>query len=261
MGLFRRKKTLGLALGGGAARGFAHIGALKALDDAGISPQFVAGTSVGSLVGALYCAGRRWSEILAKAEGMDWRDLVTLTFPRLGVVKPEGLRDLLEELVGQRSVEELPIPFAAVAVDLVSAREVVLDSGPVSRAVLASCSIPGVFVPVLEEDSVLVDGGVLNAVPADVVRRMGAEFVIAVDLNADVRGAGGHPENILDVLVRSMAVFMKATSGKGLDHADCTVQPDLKGFSYHDMARGRELFERGERAMREALEHVGGRLG
>lgn len=256
----RRKKSVGLALGGGAARGFAHIGVLKALDEAGITPGYVAGTSVGSMVGALYCAGHGWQEIMAKAEDMDWRDLVTLTFPKLGVVKPEGIRELLDDLVGQRNVEELSIPFAAVAVDLVAAREVVLDSGPVGRAVLASCSIPGVFVPVMEEDDVLVDGGVLNAVPADVVRSMGAEFVIAVDLNADVRGTGEHPENILDVLVRSMAVFMSATSGKGLKEADCVIQPELKGFSYHDMSRGKELFELGEQAARKALDQVRDRL-
>lgn len=258
--MFGKKKSLGIALGGGAVRGFAHIGVLKALAEAGVKPRFVAGTSVGSLIGALYCAGKSWSEIRDIAFDVEWKDFVQPTFPKLGVVKPEGLRDMIDEVLEHARIEDLDIPFAAVAVDLVSSNEVVFDSGLVSHAVLASCSIPGVFVPVETEDQMLVDGGVLNAVPADVVRSMGAGYVIAVDLNADAYGGEKRPEHILDVMARSMALFMTATSGKGLSYADCIVQPELKGFSYHDMTRKKEMVERGEKAMRDALEDVRGKF-
>lgn len=254
--MFGTKRSLGLALGGGAVRGFAHIGALKALAEAEIRPHYVAGTSVGSLIGALYCAGQSWSEILERASDIEWKDLVQPTFPKYGVVKPDGLLDLIDRLVGGRNIEDLETPFAAVAVDLVRAEEVIFDSGPVSTAVLASCSIPGVFVPVEHGDTVLVDGGVLNAVPADVVKRMGADHVLAVDLNADAQGSAERPENILDVVVRSMALFMNATSSKGLSYADTIVQPQLKGFSYHDMSRRDEMVERGEQAMSKALKSL-----
>ncbi|TVQ39098.1 MAG: patatin family protein [Spirochaetaceae bacterium] len=254
------KKVMGLALGGGAVRGFAHIGVLKALAEADIKPHYVAGTSVGSLIGALYCAGHSWSEIEEKAVRIEWKDLVKPTFPKLGVVKPDGLRDMIDELVEGRHIEDLEIPYAAVAVDLVSATEVVFESGPISTAVLASCSIPGIFVPVETEDAVLVDGGVLNAVPADVVKRMGAEYVVAVDLNADAQGSRERPDSILDVTARSMALFMNATASKGLSYADCVVQPDLKGFSYHDMSNREEMVRRGETAMKHALSKVQRRI-
>jgi NTE family protein len=251
--MFGKKRSLGLALGGGAVRGFAHIGVLKAMHDAGVVPKYVAGTSVGSPIGALYCAGRSWSEIRDIAFDVEWKDFVQPTFPKLGVVKPDGLRDMLDDLLDGCDIADLKVPFAAVAVDLVSCTEIVIDSGSVSAAVLASCSIPGIFVPIEFDEMVLVDGGVLNAVPADVVAAMGGEYVIAVDLNADTQGGEKRPENILDVMARSMALFMSATSSKGLSYADCIVQPDLKGFSYHDMSRREEMVERGEQAMRKAL--------
>ena len=250
------RKVMGLALGGGAVRGFAHIGVLKVLAQADIEPSYVAGTSVGSLIGALYCAGYSWSQIMETAADIEWKDLVKLSFPKLGVVRPEGLRDLIDRLVEGRNIEDLNIPYAAVAVDLVTAAEVVFDSGPISTAVLASCSIPGVFVPVQTDNAVLVDGGVLNAVPADVVKRMGAEYVVAVDLNANAQGSDERPDSILDVAARSMALFRTATSSKGLSYADCIVQPELKGFSYHNMSRRDEMVERGEAAMTAALAKV-----
>lgn len=256
MGWLRRRKTLGLALGGGAARGFAHLGVLKALSEAGIRPNFVAGTSAGSVVGALFCAGHSWEEILHKTATMKWKHLVTLTLPRLGLVRPEGLRELIDALVGGGTMEDLDIPFAAMAVDLVAARPVVIDTGPVTDAVVASCSIPGIFVPVERNGTLLVDGGVLNAVPADTARSMGATFVMGVDLNADVHGSKEHPENLVEVIIRSMALMMGATSSRGLEEADWVVRPDLAGFSYHDMSRRDEMVERGEQATLQALDQL-----
>lgn len=261
MGWWRRHKTLGLALGGGAARGFAHLGVLKALNEAGVRPDFVAGTSAGSVVGALFCAGHSWEEILHKTATMKWTNLVTLTLPRLGLVRPEGLGELIDALVGGSMVEDLDIPFAAVAVDLVAACPVVIDTGPVTDAVVASCSIPGIFVPAERDGALLVDGGVLNSVPADVVRSMGAGFVMAVDLNADVHGSKEHPENLVEVIIRSMALMMGATSSRGLGEADLVIRPDLAGFSYHDMSRRDEMVARGEQAALRALDQVTRMLG
>ncbi len=250
---FRKQKKLGLALGGGAARGFAHIGALKVLEERGIRPDFVAGTSVGSLVGALYCAGLTSAEIADQARQIAWRDLVQMTVPSMGLVKGERLESLVDELVEGRTIEDLEIPFAAVAVDIRGGEEVVLESGPISRAVHASCAIPGFFVPVDYDGVLLVDGGIMNGVPADVVKRMGAEYAVGIDLNANDMDPEEEMENVLAVLARTMSIFLRSTNAKGRMAADCWVEPDLSSFSYRDMSHMELMMTRGEAAMRGSL--------
>jgi NTE family protein len=243
---------LGLALGGGGARGLAHIGVLKVLEEEGLAADFVAGTSVGSLIGALYCCGYGWRQLAELARTTDWSDLVTFTVPRLGLVNARKLERLVDHLAGGRSLEELPIPFRAVAVDITSSEEVVLARGPVSRAVRASASIPGIFEPTPWEGRLLVDGGLLDNVPSAVVRDMGAEVVLAVNLSGE-RIKSRPPENILDVMLYSLEVLMHGQGQRGTAAADVPVVPDLEGFSYRNLGRLKEMVERGELAMRAAL--------
>jgi NTE family protein len=245
-------RKLGLALGGGGARGLAHIGVLKVLEEESLAAEFVAGTSVGSLIGALYCCGYSWHQLYELAHTTDWGDLVTFTVPRLGLVNARKLERLVDRLAGGRRLEELPVPFRAVAVDVTAGEEVVLAEGPVSRAVRASASIPGIFEPTAWEGRLLVDGGLLDNVPSEVVRDMGAEVVLAVNLSGE-RAKSRPPENILDVMLYSMEVLIHGQGLKGTAAADEPVVPDLEGFSYRNLGRLKEMVERGEQAMRAAL--------
>jgi NTE family protein len=244
-------KKIGLALGGGAVRGFAHIGVLKALDEAGIRPSYVAGTSAGSLVGSLFCAGLSWKEIIEATRDLDWKDLVNPSIPSMGLVKAENLENIIDRLVRKRGIEALEIPFRAVATDLVSGRAVVFSRGPVGLAVRASCSIPGIFIPIEDGERLLVDGGIVNNVPADVAADMGAEFVIAVDV-----ASGNHvrrPGSIAEVMFRSMNILIARTASLGLSKVDLVVRPDIAEFSFHDASKRFALIDKGEAAMKQAL--------
>jgi NTE family protein len=185
----KRRPRVGLVLGGGAARGWAHIGVIRALEQAGIRPDLVCGTSIGALVGAAYAAGEldrfeRW------VLGLTLKDMVSLLDVSLngGVLKGERLVDFLREQFVDRPVESLPVPFGAVATDLRTGAEVWLREGSTVEAVRASIALPALFTPVLRDGMVLADGGLVNPVPVSLGRAMGAEVLIAVDLNSDIVG-------------------------------------------------------------------------
>ncbi len=179
-------KKIGLALGSGGARGWAHIGVIEALEEAGIPIDCVAGTSMGAVVGGTYVAGQL-KALKDVALRLDWKQalyyFLEITFPRSGLIDGTKIVALLREHISKARIEDLPIPFATVAADIMSGKEVVLRKGDMVEAIRASASIPGMFTPVLRGGAVLADGGLLNPVPVDVARDLGAEFVIAVDLN------------------------------------------------------------------------------
>lgn len=180
---------IGLALGGGAARGWAHIGVIRALDEAGIVPDMVCGTSIGTLVGAAYAAGdldrlEEWVTSLSFQAVVGFLDLSLSG----GLIKGERLIDFFRSHFVDKQIGELPMPFAAVATELRTGREIWLQDGMVSDAVRASIAVPGLFTPVERDKRWLVDGGLVNPVPVSLCRAMGAEWVIAVDLNSDIVG-------------------------------------------------------------------------
>ncbi len=189
-----RRPRLGLALGAGSARGWAHVGVIRELEAAGIRPDLVCGTSVGALVAAVYAAGELdpFEEWLL---GLGFRDVVALMDVGLGggLLKGERLMDRFRENFADRSIAELPMPFGAVATSLRTGGEIWLREGSVIDAVRASIALPGLFAPALHEGEVLVDGGLANPVPVSLARAMGAELVIAVDLTSDVLGRHLHP--------------------------------------------------------------------
>jgi len=188
-----RKMRIGLALGGGAARGWAHVGVIRVLEQAGIKPDIVCGTSIGALVGATYAEGNldSFEEWLAK---LGIKDMVSLVDVRMngGMIKGEKLMDFFRRSFVDRPIEELDIPFAAIATDLHTGSEVWLREGSATEAVRASIAIPGLFAPAVHEGRMLVDGGLSNPVPVSVARAMGADIVIAVDLNSDLIGRHLH---------------------------------------------------------------------
>jgi len=248
-GSFSRSHRVGLALGGGAARGLALIGVLKALEEEGIPVDYVAGTSVGSLVGAALCAGLSWQEILERARGIDWSVIASPILPRMGLLNMNKLQRLIEDTVGDRTFESLAIPFCAVVTDITTGEQVILSEGPVGRAVRASCSIPGFFEPVAIDGRSLVDGGLVNNVPVNVVRNMGADIVIGVSLHGD-RSHAAPPRNVFEVLFYSFDILMKSNESEQIAMADVVVAPELDGFPPWSFRGIDEMVALGESAMR-----------
>jgi NTE family protein len=247
-----RASGVSLALGGGAARGLAHIGVLKVLAEEGIPVRGVAGTSAGGVAGAFLCAGRDWRWMLAQARRLRWSDLVQPVVPRMGLLGTERLERLLDRLLGVQRFEDLGLPFAAIAVDITTGEEVVLRTGPLAPAIRASCSVPGIFAPVVIDERLLVDGGLLNDVPADVARALAGGPVLAVRLNGGVRQPV-RPRSIVDVLTSSFALVALHGIQQGLRGADIVVAPDLGRMGYRDLRRVDQFVAAGERAVREAL--------
>ena len=179
---------IGLALGSGSARGWAHIGIIQALEEAGIRVNCIAGSSIGAMVGAVHASGRLHA-LKESALQFDWKKVVRffdIVFPRSGLVDGNRVSDFLRGHVKEKEIQELQIPFCAVCTGLAAGNEVILRKGDIIEAVRASISIPGIFTPVNKDGMILVDGGLVNPVPVSVARGMGADFVIAVDLNHDI---------------------------------------------------------------------------
>lgn len=246
-----RKPKIGLALSGGAARGLAHIGVIKVLQEEGVKISCVAGASVGSLMGALTAAGMRWEEMAEIARNIKWKDLAQLTLSPMGIARHSKLKAIIDDLIGGKRFEDLPIPFAAVAVDISSGEEVVLRHGSVADAVRASSSIPGIFEPTIIGGRYLVDGGLLNNLPVDVARELGADMVVAVELNSQ-SFAPTPPKNVLDILYRSFLIVLRR-SHEYAKEADVVVAPDLDGKSYSDLKPVDEMIGLGEAAARAVL--------
>lgn len=176
---------IGLALGGGASLGFAHIGVIKVLEENGIKPDFIAGTSMGSIIGSMYAYGytpEKMTEILESFDFKKIRDLRPFTFMRDGLFSTEKLVKFIDDLTDSCNIEDLKIPFQCNAVDMLTSKEYIFKSGKVSEAIQASCAIPGIFKPVKKDGMLLFDGGVVNNLPYNLVKDMGADIVIAVDV-------------------------------------------------------------------------------
>lgn len=245
---------VGLALGGGAARGFAEIGVLRVLEQEKIPVHLIAGTSVGSLVGALYADSGRVldAEFLAlQVEEEDLFDYRALALFSGGLVKGEKLEAFLLRNLRHATLESLPVPLYPVAVDLEQGRAVVFERGSIAQAVHASCAIPGVFVPVQFGGRTYVDGGVLDPVPADVARQKGADVVIGVAIPAGLPQR--NPKNPVEVALHA-ALIMNAEMGRlKASEADVLIEPDVRGVAFDDFSQKKRLIEAGEEAARRAL--------
>ncbi len=248
-----RLKDVGLALGGGAALGAAHIGVLRYLAERDFKVTHIAGTSVGALVGGAYACGVPITELTKFARRARWTKLTRLSIPRMSLFANDRLRDFIYRLVGGRYIHETEIPFAAVACSLETGRQVVLQEGPLAEAILASCAIPGIFEPVEINGELLCDGGVVNQVPDGIVWEMGARQVIAVDLISNVM-SNQRPENIFGVFYKALNILTKRTM---TFHPDTIViSPPTTGFSTVDLNNYRALIRIGYRAAKDTLEKI-----
>ena len=237
-----RKVKIGLALGGGAARGFAHIGVIKALESQGIVPDYIVGTSAGSVVGALYAAGNTGFELQKIAMDMDEGTISDWALPLFnkssGVLKGEGLQNYVNKAVHNTPMEKLKIPFGAVATDLNSGQPILFRRGNTGQAVRASSSVPSVFQPVKIGDHSYVDGGLVAPVPVRYVREMGADFIIAVNISTQTEAQAA--ASSLEVLMQTFSIMGQRLNHYELKDADIVIQPALGKMAGNDF-NGRNL--------------------
>jgi NTE family protein len=246
---------IGLALGGGFARGLAHIGVLKVFEEENIPISFIAGTSVGALLGATYCSGVSAKEMEELAGLVRFKHFAKWTISRYGFASNERMVGFLAKILKCKTFEELRIPLAVTATDFVTGEGVVFDSGPLIDPVRASCAYPGMFLPVNIRGRLLVDGLLAYSVPTIPVRRMGADKVIGVHLRAHwVNGNG--PRHIFDVIGQCFSIAQSKMCGLWQPAADLIVEPDVAGFSYDGFERASELVKAGEQATRAALPEI-----
>lgn len=247
------RPTVALCLGGGGARGFGHLGAIKALEQAGIDFDMCVGTSVGSLVGALYCAGLNADEMIIHSHGLELEDIRKGAFFRAKDAAPIG--KVVSDIIGDKNIEELKKRFAAVAVDLVSGRQIIFDKGNVASAVSASCCVPVLFKPVVIGNMHLVDGGLLNTIPADVCRMLGADKVVSIDINS-TRGGGTEELGTMDVIKASFNIMSAASAKEGLRQSDIIIRPDLKKFKATKKDGFEEMIENGYEAAKLHINEI-----
>ena len=232
---------VGLALGGGGAKGVAHIGVLKALEDAKVRPDFIAGTSVGAMVAAMYAFNVSIDTITNIARDLTLSQITTFKLNKTGFFTADPLKEILVEYLGEANIEDASIPLAIVATDLKKGEEVIFTHGPLADAVCASASIPGVYIPMKMGERTLVDGGIVQSVPVGAVKDMGAGVIIASQLG----GVGVHeePKNVLDVMRNAFDIALSRRTREEVKEADLVIAMDLRDFSIADNTeRYDELF-------------------
>jgi NTE family protein len=248
----RPRPKIGLALGGGFARGLAHIGVLKVFEDEQIPIDFLAGTSVGALIGAGFASGVPAAELAEIAAQVRFKDFSRWTFSRFGLFSNDKMSAFLHRALRCKTFEELRIPLSVTATDIITGEPAVFTSGDLIDPVRASCAYPGMFQPVRIGEQLLVDGLLAYSVPAQPLRTMGAERVVAVHLAANWVKARG-PRHVFDVIGQCFSIAQEKMGASWRVLSDLVVEPDIGEFGYDDFLRAHELVKAGEHAMRAAL--------
>jgi len=247
---------IGLALGGGFARGIAHIGVLKVFERENIPISMVAGTSVGALVGAAYCSGVTVAELEEMAARVRFKDFASWTLSRYGFASNQRMIKFLSSILKVKTFEELLIPLAVTATDFSTGAGAVFHSGPLVDPVRASCAYPGMFLPVKIRGRLLVDGMLAHAVPTVPLREMGALRVVAVHLKGNWANGDAGPRHLFDVIGQCFAIAQEMNCGVWKAAADLVIDPDVNGYKYDDFARSTELIRSGETAATAALPEI-----
>ena len=249
---------IGLALGGGAARGFAHIGVIQVLEEQGIKVDLVAGTSAGSLVAALYASGKSGNEMAQLAETMDEGAITDWAFPTRGLIRGEALARYVREKTGNKLIEQMPLPLGILATDLSDGSPILFRTGDTGTAVRASSSVPAVFQPVKIGNREYVDGGLVAPVPVRFARQMGAELVIAVDISSppDEKPAG----DALHMLLQTFSIMSRSVNNYELRDADVVVRPGLNGVGSADFSARKRSIQAGREAAQAMLATIRQRI-
>lgn len=255
-----RAARIGLALGGGAARGFAHIGVIQVLEQNGIVPDFVVGTSAGSLVAALYASGRNGTELEQTALKMDEATIADWTLPLFnrGVLRGDALARYVNQQVRNKPIQDMKKPLGIVATDLANGQSMLFQRGDTGTAVRASSAVPGVFSPVAISGREYVDGGLVAPVPVSQVRQMGAELVIAVNISSPPDG--NTTDDTFKVLMQTFDIMGQTINRYALTEADVVVRPELKGVGSADFSARQRSIAAGRQAMQAALPRLRERL-
>jgi len=240
-----------LALGGGGARGFAHIGVLQVLKEAKIEIAGVVGTSMGALIGSTFAAGTDLYYLEKLIEYLSWENLIDFSLPKLGLINGDKIKTVIDLLTKGKNFEELVLPFWAVATDLHTGEEIVFRKGQLAPAVRASISIPGVFNPVDHENRILVDGGVVAGIPVLVAKRMNLDLVVAVNVGFD--HTKHEVNNVFDILIKVIDIMGNRLDLNQLDKADLVIAPQLGATGILNFNLAKECIAIGRAAAEEAL--------
>ena len=252
MGVIRLiKPKIAIALGSGGARGFAHLGVLKVLEEENIQVDYIAGSSMGALIGSFYATGHDMDRMYKIANAFRRKYYLDFTVPKMGFVNGDRVKQLIHMFTHGKNIEDLKIPFSIVATDIEKAEKVVFTKGPVADAVRASISIPGIFVPVRVDGRLLVDGGVLDRVPASVAKEMGADIVIAVDVS-QVKSNDGI-NSIFDVILQTIDIMQNELVKRSELEADVMIRPPVAHFSSRAFTNIDEIIRIGEQETRKQL--------
>jgi NTE family protein len=251
------RKKIGLALSGGAARGFAHLGVVKVLAENNIPIDCIAGTSAGSFAGAALASGLSVEEIVNFSGKISWYSMTGFSYSPKGILTNAPLGNFIKQNFPYKTFEELPIPFAAVACDLETGEEVILKEGDLPFAVRASCAIPGVFMPLEDEHGrKLIDGGVVSNVPTKAVRKLGAGIVIAVDVLACGTSYWGSPSTLLGIFFQSAMMLLRAASRAHHYRADIVITPQIAHLRPDEIGKMDEFIKAGEAAALEKIDEI-----
>lgn len=246
-----------LVLGVGGAKGFAHIGAIQALEEAGWKPDLVVGASMGAIIGALYCSGMTPEQIREEVETWDqikFARMATPTFSVQALLSGRGLINYLKRLIGDLDFADLKIPLAIVATDSHTGRKVVITSGSVAGAVRGSASILGVFTSHPFKDTHIVDGGLAEPLPVRTAVELGADFVVAVDVLGELPRSYSSEAPMFRVYMKSVAMYQRALTRLATEQADMVIQPDMGDVTWADFKRGKVAVQRGYEAAKKAME-------
>ncbi len=254
----RKKPVIGLALGGGAARGFAHIGVIKALESQGIFPNLVVGTSAGSVIAALYASGYRGTELQKIALSLDEAAITDWALPFSGrfggMIKGDALQTMVNRLVKNQVIENMPMPLGIVGTDLQTGNGVLFQRGDTGQAVRASCSIPGVFQPTIIQGREYVDGGLVSPVPVRYAKQMGADIVIAVNISTEPSSQDS--SGSLGILLHTTSIMGKSINTFELDLAQVVIQPELKGMKGTDFKSRNAAILAGEESVMKQISQI-----
>ena len=250
----REPARIALVLGGGAARGFAHVGVLKILESNGVPIHMIVGTSAGSFVGSLYAYGLNAYQIQKLSLDIQRSDIADFTIPDNGFIKGDLLEEYVNRMLRNTTMEKLRIPFYAVTTELPSGKETVFGTGNTGKAVRASCSIPGVFNPAMIGNKMYVDGGVVSPVPVDAARRLGADVVIAVDISSDLDIT--KPSGTIETILQSINIMSSRISVAQLSRADIVIRPLVGHIGSADFDRRNDAIIEGEKAALQALPKI-----
>lgn len=256
---FKRKRRVTLVLGGGSARGIAHVGVLKVLEKEGIPVDSIVGTSMGALAGASYAVGVSLDRLEEMAYNFSAKNLLDPTIPRMGLLAGDKLEKIIRSLVDDKAFKDCRIPLAVVTTDIETGEEVVYQEGDLVKVVRASCSWPGIFNPVRIDGRLLSDGGIKNSVPTKIARELGADYILAVDVGFCVKH--GKIENVFQMLLQSFQITGEELNKYQSAEADALIKVDLEDIDQAAFDKGRVIVEKGIKAAQNAVAAIKKDLG